>query len=51
MTDPRLMPAEERRDMARHLRTMGYKDYFEQEQCDPYKISVLRLRAAGFELF
>jgi len=51
MTDPRLMPAEERRDMARRLREMGYKDYFEEEQCDPYKTSMLRLRAAGFELF
>ena len=51
MTDPRLMPAEERRGLVCRLREMGYKDYFEQEQCDLYKTSVLRLRAAGFELF
>jgi uncharacterized Fe-S cluster-containing radical SAM superfamily protein len=51
MIDPRLMPAEERRDLVRHLRTMGYKDHFEEERCDAYKTSVLRLRAAGFELF
>jgi uncharacterized Fe-S cluster-containing radical SAM superfamily protein len=51
MTDPRLMPAEERQSLVRRLRAMGYKDYFEEEQCDPYKTSVLRLRAAGFELF
>jgi hypothetical protein len=30
---------------------MGYKGFFEEERCDPYKTSVLRLRAAGFELF
>jgi hypothetical protein len=30
---------------------MGYNDFFEEERCDPYKTSVLRLRAAGFELF
>lgn len=51
MTDPRLMPVEERRVLVRHLRKIGYRDFFEEEECDPYKTSVVRLRAAGFELF
>jgi uncharacterized Fe-S cluster-containing radical SAM superfamily protein len=51
MTDPRLMPEAERRVLVRRLREMGYRDFFEEERCDPYKTSVLRLRAAGFELF
>lgn len=51
MTDPRLMPAEERRDLERHLREMGYKGYFEEDRYDPYTTSVLRLRTVGFELF
>ena len=51
MTDPRLMPAEERDSLVRRLRGSGYRDYLEEERCDPYKTSVLRLQAAGFELF
>ena len=51
MTDPRLMPPEERRSLVRRLNKMGYKDFLEEERCDPYKTSVLRLQAAGFELF
>ena len=51
MTDPRLMPAAERRSLVRRLGRMGYGDFFEEERCDPYKTSVLRLQAAGFELF
>jgi len=51
MTDPRLMPAEERHSLVSRLRNMGYKDFLEEERCDPYKTCVLRLRAAGFELF
>jgi uncharacterized Fe-S cluster-containing radical SAM superfamily protein len=51
MTDPRLMPAEERHSLVGRLRQMGYKDFFEEERCDPYKTCVLRLRAAGFDLF
>ena len=51
MTDPRSMPAEERRSLVRRLGRMGYGDFFEEERCDPYKTSVLRLQAAGFELF
>jgi uncharacterized Fe-S cluster-containing radical SAM superfamily protein len=51
MTDPRLMPAEERRALVRRLQAIGYRDFFEEEGCDPYQTSVTRLRAAGFELF
>jgi len=51
MTDPRLMPAEERRSLVRRLRAIGYKGFFEEERCDPYETAVLRLRAAGFQLF
>jgi uncharacterized Fe-S cluster-containing radical SAM superfamily protein len=51
MTDPRLMPAEERRNLVYCLDVIGYKGFFEEERCDPYKIMVRRLRAAGFELF
>jgi uncharacterized Fe-S cluster-containing radical SAM superfamily protein len=51
MTDSRLMLAKERHSLVRRLRKMGYRDFFEEERCDPYKTCVLRLRAAGFELF
>ncbi len=51
MTDPRLMPVEERDSLVRHLRQMGYRDFFEEERCDPYPTSVLRLRAVGWELY
>jgi uncharacterized Fe-S cluster-containing radical SAM superfamily protein len=51
MTDPRLMPAQERRALVRRLGAMGYRAFFEEEVCDPYKTSVMRLQAAGFELF
>jgi uncharacterized Fe-S cluster-containing radical SAM superfamily protein len=51
MTDPRLMPAEERRNLMCRLDAIGYKGFFEEERCDPYKTTVRRLRAAGFELF
>jgi hypothetical protein len=33
------------------LDAIGYTGFFEEEQCDPYKTTVRRLRAAGFELF
>jgi uncharacterized Fe-S cluster-containing radical SAM superfamily protein len=50
MTDPSLMPAEERQALLRHLQTIGYKDYLEEETCDPYPSSLVRLKAAGFHL-
>ncbi len=51
MTDPRLMLADERRKLVRRLREIGYQGFFEEEQCDAYKTTVLRLRAAGYERF
>jgi uncharacterized Fe-S cluster-containing radical SAM superfamily protein len=51
MTDPRLMPAEERHSLVHRLRQMGYSGFFEEERCDPYPTSVLRLRAVGLELY
>lgn len=51
MTDPRLMPVEERRSLLRRLLDMGYKGFFEEERCDPYETAVLRLRAAGLKVY
>ncbi len=51
MSDSRLMPKEERKEMVRKLRKVGYKDYLEEETCDPYDTSVKRLRKAGFSIF
>ncbi|MDH5662743.1 MAG: radical SAM protein, partial [Elusimicrobiota bacterium] len=51
MSDSRLMPKEERKEMIRKLRKIGYKDYLEEEICDPYDTSVIRLRKAGFSIF
>ncbi len=51
MTDSRLMPGEERKMMLAKLRAIGYKDYLEEERCDPYQTTVERLKRAGFELW
>ena len=51
MTDPALMPEEERQAMITRLKDMGYADFFEEEGCDPYPTSVARLKAAGFDIF
>jgi len=51
MTDPRLMPPDERRSLLRKLRDIGYEGYVEEELCDPYRTAVARLRAAGWEIF
>jgi len=50
MTDPRLMSAGERRNLLRRLRETGYRGYLE-EICDPYRASLVRLKAAGYEIF
>jgi uncharacterized Fe-S cluster-containing radical SAM superfamily protein len=46
MTDPRLMPPEERRSLLRKLRQISYDGYLEEELCDPYRTSLVRLQAA-----
>jgi len=51
MTDPRLMLPEERRSLLRKLRQIGYDGYLEEELCDPYRTSLVRLQAAGWEIF
>ena len=51
MTDARLMPPEERGSLLRKLRQLGYDGYLEEEVCDPYRTSLVRLQAAGWEIF
>jgi len=51
MTDPRLMPQDERQDLLRHLRGTGYTDWVEEEVCDSYRTSLVRLEKAGFDIF
>jgi len=51
MSDSKVMPQEERKEMVKKLREVGYKDYLEEEICDPYDTSVIRLRKAGFSIF
>lgn len=51
MSDPRLMPKEERKRMIKKLDQIGYHDYLEEEICDPYDTSILRLNKAGWKIF
>jgi len=51
MTDSRLMSEEERQMMLKKLRLIGYRDYLEEEKCDPYQTTVKRLEMAGFKLW
>lgn len=51
MTDSRLMPAEERQLLLCKLNSIDYKDYIEEEMCDPYSTSVKRLEKGGFKLW
>jgi len=51
MTDPRLMPRDERHRLFQQLREIGYTDWVEEEACDPYRTSLVRLREAGFDIF
>jgi uncharacterized Fe-S cluster-containing radical SAM superfamily protein len=47
MSDPRLMPPEERAVMVKKLNEMGYRDFLEEETCDPYHHTIYRLKEAG----
>jgi len=51
MSDPRLMPPEEKREMCKKLKSAGYYDFLEEEICDPYETSIIRLRKAGYSIF
>jgi len=50
MTDPRLMPKKERSLMLRRMNSIGYRDFFEEEHCYPYSMTIKRLENAGFKL-
>jgi uncharacterized Fe-S cluster-containing radical SAM superfamily protein len=51
MSDPRLMPSQERENLIRKLCEVGYNSYLEEEICDPYPTSIARLEKAGFNIF
>ncbi len=51
MSDERLMPRSERKEIIRKLKEMGYDGYLEEERCDPYPSSITRLQKAGFTIF
>lgn len=51
MSDERLMPRPERKDMIMKLKEIGYDGYLEEERCDPYPSSITRLQKAGFTIF
>jgi uncharacterized Fe-S cluster-containing radical SAM superfamily protein len=51
MSDPRVMPKEERITMLQKLKEVSYRGYLEEEYCDPYPTSVVRLEKAGYHLF
>lgn len=47
MSDSRLMPADERKKMIEKLRSIGYNDYLEEEPCDPYETTIVRLKKSS----
>ncbi len=47
MSDPEIMPREERLDMLRELRNVGYEKDLEEETFIPYDTTLARLQAAG----
>lgn len=51
MSDPRLMPKEERKELVKRLKALGYFDYLEEEVCDPYNTTLIRLEKAGWKVF
>ncbi|MFQ6002545.1 MAG: radical SAM protein [Candidatus Zixiibacteriota bacterium] len=51
MSEPRIMPSQERNMMLQRLKEMGYHGYLEEEFCDPYPTAVVRLEKAGYRLF
>ncbi|MFQ6083783.1 MAG: radical SAM protein [Candidatus Aminicenantia bacterium] len=50
MSDSRLMSGLERKAMLEKLSFIGYNDYLEEEICDPYPASVIRLEKAEYKL-
>lgn len=51
MSDPRVMSSQERGVMLEKLKEIGYDGYLEEEYCEPYPTSVVRLEKAGFHFF
>ncbi len=51
MSDPRLMPDFERQKMIEKLVKIGYRRYLEEEICDPYDTTKVRLNEAGWHIF
>ena len=51
MSDSRLMSREEKLEMIRKLKEIGYHEALEEEICDPYETSIVRLRKAGWQIF
>lgn len=51
MSDSRLMPRKEREAMVNKLAEVGYRNYLEEEICDPYQTTVVRLEKAGFDIY
>ena len=47
MSDPEVMPREERLDMLQELKNVGYEKDLEEEKFIPYDTTLTRLRAAG----
>lgn len=51
MSDERLMPQDERGELLKHLSDVGYDGYLEEERCDPYDTTIIRLEKAGYKIF
>jgi len=49
MTDPVLMTETERDELFERLEEAGYRDWVEEESCDPYDLTFKRLRESGFK--
>lgn len=50
MSDSRLMSKGERESMIKKLHETGYFDYLEEEICDPYDTTLVRLEKAGWKI-
>jgi uncharacterized Fe-S cluster-containing radical SAM superfamily protein len=51
MSDPRLMKPDEKAVMLEKLKRTGYRDFLEEERCNPYPAAIKRLRKAGYILW
>jgi uncharacterized Fe-S cluster-containing radical SAM superfamily protein len=49
MSDPRVMPKEERHIIICKLKEVGYDDYLEEEYCDPYPTALARMEKANLD--